>query len=526
MNKIHPVDCFFTALLARPLRGAHPQVSRADRPLACCHCRRQSVDRDRTRESRLPVPVLSARLQSGLRSAAGGGNHRRLEAPRSRRRDADRAAAAPLGARSRAGPPRRQRGHRGRAVRVLARRRVAPRLRYDLAKTVGLGAAGLVGAVIVGVGEETLFRGVLLRRLSADAGGVTGVLLSTALYAVVHALRPGGSRDAYAWAGVERTLALFAPLGNPGVLPSILGLFGFGLLLVFARLRSGGLWLPIGIHAAWVAVFRVGRLVLDIRRTPVLADRSRLAAAGGRGRRMDRDRRHARHRPRRRVARHPVTRPGDRCLRRATIRLPTSRSGSPPMGRRRQCAPGAGPGRRYRPSTRIAGGHSSGYRRSDRPGGRQHAGVGLRWVARRARRARRSARSCSRLRRSRRLPCGRFGWGPASPSMPRWVRMRRTTRGSSIVAMTRIRPEQFGQANASTETTRWGKSAQLNVAPANRRRQRSRVHEHRPRRLGVPPRRRAPLHPTRQARGQRLHRVLQRVVSGRVLERELVRRSR
>src|SRR5215468_10306400 len=74
------------------------------------------------------------------------------------------------------------------------------------------------------VGEETLFRGVLLRRLSADTGRVAGVLLSTALYAVVHALRPGGAPDAYAWAGVERTLALLAPLGNPGALPSIMGL--------------------------------------------------------------------------------------------------------------------------------------------------------------------------------------------------------------------------------------------------------------------------------------------------------------
>jgi CAAX protease family protein len=146
---------------------------------------------------------------------------------------------------------------------------LAPRLRYDLAKTVGQAVAGLLGAVIVGVGEEALFRGVLLRRLSADAGRAAGVLLSTALYAVVHALRPGGAREAHAWAGVERTLALFVPLGDQGVLPSIAGLFGFGLLLVFARLRSGGLWLPIGIHAAWVAVFRVGRLVLDIRRTPV-----------------------------------------------------------------------------------------------------------------------------------------------------------------------------------------------------------------------------------------------------------------
>jgi membrane protease YdiL (CAAX protease family) len=146
---------------------------------------------------------------------------------------------------------------------------LVPRLRYDWAKTVGLATAGLLGAVIVAVGEEALFRGVLLRRLSADAGRAAGVLLSTVVYAVVHGLRPGGPRDAHAWAGVERTLALFVPLGEPGVLPSIAGLFGFGLLLVFARLRSGGLWLPIGIHAAWVAVFRVGRLVFDIRRTPV-----------------------------------------------------------------------------------------------------------------------------------------------------------------------------------------------------------------------------------------------------------------
>jgi len=37
--------------------------------------------------------------------------------------------------------------------------------------------------------------------------------------------------------------------------------------------------------------------------------------------------------------------------------------------------------------------------------------------------------------------------------------MRRTTRGSSIVAMTRIRPPQFGQVKASTAKTRWSRSA-------------------------------------------------------------------
>jgi membrane protease YdiL (CAAX protease family) len=94
------------------------------------------------------------------------------------------------------------------------------------------------------------------------------VVLTTAIYAIVHALRPGGPHEPNPFAGIERTLALFAPLGRPEVVPSMIGLFGLGLILAAARLRTGSLWLSVGIHAAWVAVFRVGRLFLDIRRTP------------------------------------------------------------------------------------------------------------------------------------------------------------------------------------------------------------------------------------------------------------------
>ena len=50
--------------------------------------------------------------------------------------------------------------------------------------------------------------------------------------------------------------------------------------------------------------------------------------------------------------------------------------------------------------------------------------------------------------------------GPSSPARPRCVRMRRTTRGSSIVAITRMRPPHFGQASTSTAKTLWSSSAQ------------------------------------------------------------------
>ena len=41
-----------------------------------------------------------------------------------------------------------------------------------------------------------------------------------------------------------------------------------GLLLVAARLSTGSLWTAIGIHAAWVAVFRVGRLFFQVQPGP------------------------------------------------------------------------------------------------------------------------------------------------------------------------------------------------------------------------------------------------------------------
>ncbi len=143
-----------------------------------------------------------------------------------------------------------------------------PALRYDPGKTVLKAVGGVLGAVLVGVGEEALFRGVLQRRFSADMGRTGGVLLATVIYAVVHALRPGGSKAVYPMAGIDRTIGLFAPLADTIVLPSIVGLFALGLVLAWARLRTGSLWVSIGIHAAYVAVFRVGRLLFDIEKTP------------------------------------------------------------------------------------------------------------------------------------------------------------------------------------------------------------------------------------------------------------------
>ncbi len=80
---------------------------------------------------------------------------------------------------------------------------------------------------VMALGEEVLFRGILLR-LWVDRLGPRGALvLTTLLFTVLHT-------------------------GNPGV--DLLGTFGVllaGVLLGLAALRSGGVWWPFGVHLGW-----------------------------------------------------------------------------------------------------------------------------------------------------------------------------------------------------------------------------------------------------------------------------------
>jgi membrane protease YdiL (CAAX protease family) len=146
---------------------------------------------------------------------------------------------------------------------------LVPALRFPLAKTVRKALLGLAAAGAIGVGEEIVFRGVVLSRVRRDFGDLVGVVVTTAVYAAVHVLRVrGGDGVVGLGAGFEQTARLFGPLASRAAVPSLVGLAFLGTLLAAARLRSGALWLPVGIHAAFVAVFRVGRLFFEIRPVP------------------------------------------------------------------------------------------------------------------------------------------------------------------------------------------------------------------------------------------------------------------
>lgn len=78
--------------------------------------------------------------------------------------------------------------------------------------------------VLAAVCEEALFRGFLLRGLKRVIGGDAAVIFSAALFA----------------------------LGHDSVM-ALLPIFSFGLVLGYVYDRTGSLWVPIGLHAAFNA---------------------------------------------------------------------------------------------------------------------------------------------------------------------------------------------------------------------------------------------------------------------------------
>lgn len=86
----------------------------------------------------------------------------------------------------------------------------------------------LLVAIIAGFGEEILFRGVVFRVLEESVGTLVALILSAALFGLMHAGNPGATTFS--------TVAIALEAGG---------------MLAAAYIWSRSLWLPIGIHLAW-----------------------------------------------------------------------------------------------------------------------------------------------------------------------------------------------------------------------------------------------------------------------------------
>lgn len=115
-------------------------------------------------------------------------------------------------------------------------------------------------AWLVGLFEETLFRGVLQALFSRAHGVVVAAFVTSTLYASVHFLQLPGTAPTEItwWSGVAWAAGAFAPLAQPASYwDSFLPLLVLGLLLSWCRHATGSLLWCIAMHSAWVFFIRM-----------------------------------------------------------------------------------------------------------------------------------------------------------------------------------------------------------------------------------------------------------------------------
>ncbi|MEM7383696.1 MAG: CPBP family intramembrane glutamic endopeptidase [Verrucomicrobiota bacterium] len=116
----------------------------------------------------------------------------------------------------------------------------------------------IISALVVGLLEEYFFRGAILGLLMRTLKTWKAVLFVTLFYAVVHFLKAPRhveiTPEALRWdSGFHMVGLIFHQFTLPlKVIAEFTTLCAVGGVLAWARLRTGSLWLPIGLHAGWV----------------------------------------------------------------------------------------------------------------------------------------------------------------------------------------------------------------------------------------------------------------------------------
>ncbi len=127
-------------------------------------------------------------------------------------------------------------------------------------------AAFLVGALIVGLMEETIFRGVLFGVMQRALGFIGGAFFSSAIFALMHFAAPewpAGVVYGHWYSGLAMLPYLFRDVGfNGHCFPVLLTLFFMGLSLCTLYRLTGNLYSVIGLHAGWVWVIRLASDIL------------------------------------------------------------------------------------------------------------------------------------------------------------------------------------------------------------------------------------------------------------------------
>lgn len=125
-----------------------------------------------------------------------------------------------------------------------------------------------LSAAVVGAVEEWVFRGAIFGLFLRALRPIPALGWTTFIFAVLHFLRSTDDYDIgqVQWYSAFALLPdLFAPFSDPKTLVAgFTTLFTLGWLLGYARLRTGALWMSIGLHAGVVFV-KMGFAKMTIR---------------------------------------------------------------------------------------------------------------------------------------------------------------------------------------------------------------------------------------------------------------------
>lgn len=119
----------------------------------------------------------------------------------------------------------------------------------------------IIPAVAAPLVEEWVFRGLLLGLWLRFAKPAAACIGTSLLFAFMHFLKPPDGSviadPAHALAGFDLLGKILLHFSDPlFFVTDFATLFVVGLILAWARVRTGALWFSIGLHAGWVAAFK------------------------------------------------------------------------------------------------------------------------------------------------------------------------------------------------------------------------------------------------------------------------------
>jgi membrane protease YdiL (CAAX protease family) len=142
--------------------------------------------------------------------------------------------------------------------------------RLSLGESVEQCMQALLTAFTVGFLEEIFFRGIIFRGLLEDWKPLSAFLVANLFYSALHFVKPGEQyflSGVDPWAGFRHLFSTFAPFLEPAeIAPGMIGLLLIGIVLSYAFLRTGTLYLSIGLHAGWIISIKTVRVFGDYQR--------------------------------------------------------------------------------------------------------------------------------------------------------------------------------------------------------------------------------------------------------------------